>query len=112
MKPDDIYLWFWLFFGTLAGAGAKIAWLLFGVAVEPPDDPSAYHKWARKRKWVIISELSALPAFATFAYTIGDLYDWPPAGLVLLSMCLGALGFAFFLDALQTVLRRKIGMDK
>jgi len=67
--------------------------------------------WERKRRWLIISELSALPAFATISLLVGKLREWPMEGVILLSMVLGALGFAFFLDALQTIVRKRIGME-
>lgn len=110
MKFDDFLLWLLSLFGGLALCGARLGWLLFGVAPEPPADPTAFTLWRRKRQWLVISELSALPAFATISVLIGRLREWPMEGVILLSMVLGALGFAFFLDALQTLVRKRIGM--
>lgn len=78
----------------------------------PPVDPDAFGLWQRKRRWLIFSELSALPAFATISVLVGRLREWPVEGVILLSMVLGALGFAFFLDALQTLVRRRVGLGE
>lgn len=110
MKLDDLILWLLAWGGSLAFAGARLAWLLFGVPSEPPEDPRARRAWERKRRWLIISELSALPAFASLAVVVGRMRDWPVEGIVLFSMILGALGFAFFLDALQSILRKRLGL--
>ena len=111
MKADDFFLWLLSLFGGLALCGARLDWLLFGVAPAPPVDPDAFDLWQRKRRWLIFSELSALPAFATISVLVGRLRAWPVEGVILLSMVLGALGFAFFLDALQTLVRRRVGME-
>lgn len=112
MKFDDFLLWLLSLFGSLALCGARLGWMLFGVAPAPPEDPAALDLWRRKRRWLIFSELSALPAFATISIVVGKLRAWPIEGVILLSMVLGALGFAFFLDALQTIVRRRIGMSE
>lgn len=109
MKLEDFTLWALSLFGGLALCGARLGWLLFGVAPDPPSDTEAFDLWRRKRRWLIFSELSALPAFATISLLVGRLRDWPMEGVILLSMVLGALGFAFFLDALQTIVRKRIG---
>lgn len=108
---DDFFLWILSLAGGLALCGARLGWLLFRVAPDPPVDPVALRMWERKRRWLIISELSALPAFATISVVIGRLREWPVEGVILLSMVLGALGFAFFLDALQTLVRRRLGIE-
>ncbi|AIT79101.1 hypothetical protein [Novosphingobium pentaromativorans] len=111
MKFDDFLLWLLSLFGGLALCGARLGWLLFGVAPVPPADPVALDLWRRKRRWLVISEISALPAFATISVMIGKIRAWPVEGVVLFSMVLGALGFAFFLDALQTIVRRRMGLN-
>ena len=82
------------------------------VTSQQQSTPAAFALWRRKRLWLVISELSALPAFATISVVIGRLREWPMEGVILLSMVLGALGFAFFLDALQTLVRKRIGMPE
>lgn len=111
MKLDYLLVWLASLFGALALCGARLGWQLFGMAPAPPEDPTALVLWKRKRRWLTISELSAIPAFATISVTVGKLRDWPIEGVVLFSMVLGALGFAFFLDALQTIMRRRLGLD-
>jgi len=111
VKADDFFLWLLSLIGGLALCGARLGWLLFRVATDPPVDVEALDLWKRKRRWLIISELSSLPAFATISLLVGRLRDWPMEGVILLSMVLGALGFAFFLDALQTIVKRRMGMD-
>lgn len=110
MKLDDFILWLLSLLGGLALTGARLGWLLFSVSPHPPVDAVALGLWRRKRRWLIFSELSALPAFATISVLVGRLRHWPLEGVILLSMVLGALGFAFFLDALQTIVRRRVGM--
>lgn len=112
MKLEDLAVWALSLFGGLALCGARLGWLLFGVAPDPPVDPSAITMWRRKRKWVVVSELSALPAFATVSVVVGRIQGWTLEGTVLLSMVLGALGFAFFLDALQSIVRSRVGISK
>lgn len=110
MKLDDFLLWVLSLVAGLALCGARLGWLLFGVAPEPPADPAAFGLWQRKRRWLVFSEISALPAFATISVMVGRLRAWPTEGVILFSMVLGALGFAFFLDALQTLVRRRVGL--
>ena len=112
MKFEDFLLWCLSLAGGLALCGARLGWLLFRTAPDPPADVEAFKIWQRKRRWLIISEFSALPAFATISLLVGRLRDWPMEGVILLSMVLGALGFAFFLDALQTLVRRRMGMSE
>lgn len=110
MKFEDIMLWLLSLLGGLAMVGARLGWMLFSIAPEPPSDPVAFGMWQRKRRWLVFSELSALPAFAMLAVTIGRLKGWPDIGVILFTMALGALGFAFLLDALQTIFRKRLGL--
>ena len=106
---NDWVTWLVSLAGSLALCGARLSWLLFRVASIPPVEHEALQLWKLKRRWLIASELSALPAFVFFAVMIGKKQGWPMENIVLLSMVLGALGFAFFLDALQTLARRWVG---
>lgn len=111
-KFDLAVLYLSSLLGGLALCGARLGWILFRVSPVPPDEAAALALWRLKRRWLIISELSALPAFATISVIVGRLQAWPPEGVILFSMVLGALGFAFFLDALQTIVRKRIGMEE
>ncbi|MCJ2189168.1 hypothetical protein [Novosphingobium beihaiensis] len=111
MKLEDVILYICSLFGGLAMVGARLGWMLYGIAPEPPADPEALDLWQRKRRWLVVSELSALPAFAIIALGVGRLKGWPDYGVVLFTMVLGALGFAFALDALQTLFRKRLGLQ-
>lgn len=110
MNWNDFLWWLTALFGGLMICGAKLAYMLFGIPQEPPTSPTALRSWERKRRWLVISELAALPAFASVAVIAGKMQHWPIEGVVGLSMVLGAMGFAFFLDALQTIVRKRIDM--
>jgi sterol desaturase/sphingolipid hydroxylase (fatty acid hydroxylase superfamily) len=112
MKLEIIVTWFFALAGGLALCGARLSWLLFRMAPDPPEESIALRLWQRKRQWVVISELAVLPAFATIAVLIGRLQQWPVEAMVLMTMTMGGLGFAFFLDALQVLVRRRMGMDE
>lgn len=110
MNWDDFVLWISSLVAGLALAGARLGWLLFKASPFPPSEPEALVLWKLKRKWLIISELSALPCFTIVAVSLGKMQHWSIEGIVLLSMGLGGLGFAFLLDALQTIARKKLNM--
>ncbi|PTQ12968.1 hypothetical protein CLG96_02155 [Sphingomonas oleivorans] len=113
MSPRDLaVLWAAAYGAALTAFAARVTWLLFGVAPAPPEDPAAYARWARKRRWLIISEFAALPMFATLA-VLGAAQGWvSPVAAVLGALFGGALGFAFFVHALEAVVRRRIGLDE
>lgn len=112
MTRDDLILWLFALGGSLAGLGARCGFLLFRVSSEPPDDPHAREAWERKRRWLAISELLALPAYTVLAVTVGRLREWPIEAIVLVSMVLGALGTAFFLHGLEILARRRLGLGE
>lgn len=106
LKFDDLVLWCLSLLGGLALCGARLGWFLFRVSPAPPADSEALRLWKLKRHWLIMSEFSALPAFATISVLVGRERAWPMETVILFSMVLGALGFAFLLDALQTLARK------
>lgn len=100
--------WLVSFFASLTVIGARIGLALFNLKEDPPSDPELYRHWKRKRGWLIASEISAVPAFATFAVTATIYWDLPPIASVGIAMILGALGFSFLLHALYTIVRRRL----
>jgi hypothetical protein len=104
-------LWRWGALALAASTGllARLGWRLFNVAELPPCDPEQRVQWARKRRWIAISELSAIPAFATGWIAAESAWQLSTATVVLGSMASGALGFGFLLHALQVFVARKVG---
>ena len=95
-------------FGALTVVSGKLGYLLFAMGEEPPEDPTQLNRWRRKRRWLVISELSALPMFATVAVTTTLYFNLPLIASVLIAMALGGLGFGFLLHGLQYIARRKL----
>lgn len=110
-KADLAILWALSGMGSLAMIAGKVGMYLYGLGAEPPSDPAELAHWTRKRRWLIYSELSAVPAFATVGVTATVYFDLPPVASVPISMVLGALGFGFMLNAAQLLARRKLGMN-
>lgn len=113
MTHDDWHLlWFLSLFGALASVTAKLGHALFGVAATPPIEAVELAHWRRKRRWLVISNFSALPLFATIAVAMTLYFDWPPVTCVLISMVCGALGFGFLLNGLQILVLRKLELEQ
>lgn len=112
MTHDEIVrLWLVAYGAALVAFAARITFLL-GFSPDPPEDVIERARWVRKRRWLIASEFAALPLFATTA-VLAVVEKWmTPVTGVLFALVAGALGFAFFLHALDTVLRRRIGMEE
>lgn len=108
-KTDIALLWAVACFSGLASLGARLSYLLFGIAELPPEDPVQFVAWKRKRWWLIFSECAALPSFATGWTAAAVYWSLPVPFVVLGSMASGALGFGFLLDALQTIVRKRVG---
>lgn len=104
---DLLLLWIVLALAALSGLCARLAQRLFHVGELPPTDADQLEHWRRRRRWMLISEISALPMFAT-AWVAASLQWGLPIPLVVLgSMATGALGFGFLIHALQTWVLRK-----
>ena len=109
-QREILILWLVAYGAALVAFAARITFML-GFAPDPPENDIERARWLRKRRWLIGSEFAALPLFATAA-VLGVVEHWlSPVTGVLFSLVAGAMGFAFFLHALDTVLRRRIGMD-
>lgn len=102
-------LWLLSFGASLVVIAARVGFLMYGVnAEQPPDDPALMAHWKRRRMYLLISELSAVPAFATVGVVATEYWDLTPIASVLLAMLLGALGFGFLIHALEVIVRRRL----
>lgn len=112
MSRTDIFI-FWALscFAGLTVVAGKLGYMLFQMGEQPPDDPAAAVIWKRKRRWLALSELMALPSFATIAITATVYLHLPPITSVLISMALGGLGFGFVLHAVQFLARRQLKLE-
>lgn len=110
-KYDLAILWVISGLAALTAVAAKLGMILFALAEEPPADVQAALHWQRRRRWLTYSELAALPFFATTGVSATIYGDLPPVASVIISMLLGALGFGFFLHAVQTITRRRLGIE-
>jgi hypothetical protein len=106
-RLEMMLFWAMLALASLAGLSARLAMKLFNVNELPPLDADARIHWRRRRLYMTISEVCALPAFATGWMAASMQWDLSVPLVVLGSMVSGALGFGFLIHALQTyVLRR------
>lgn len=102
-----VALWCCLALSALSGLTARLAMRLFHVDQIPPIDPDALLHWKRRRLYMSISEVSALPAFATGWMAAALQWNLSIPLVVLGSMLSGALGFGFLIHALQTYVMRR-----
>lgn len=102
-------LWLISFAASLTVVAARVGFLMYGINAEvPPEDPAVLRQWRRRRTYLLVSELSALPAFATCGVVATDYWSLSPIASVLIAMVLGALGFGFLLHALEVIVRRRL----
>lgn len=107
-KIEIAVLWVLLALSALTGLAARLAMKMFDVTEMPPEDLAALKHWKRRRLYMLVSEVCALPAFATGWVAAGVYWNLPVALIVLGSMVSGALGFGFLIHALQTYVLRKV----
>lgn len=100
-------LWCILALAALTGLTARLAMKLFHVDQLPPLNPEELRSWKRRRWYMIVSEASALPAFATFWIAASLQWNLSVPFIVIGSMASGALGFGFLIHALQVYVLRK-----
>ncbi len=112
MTHDEIIRLWLVAYGAALVAFAALITFLLGFRPDPPEGVHERARWMRKRRWLIVSEFAALPMFATTAVLAVVEHWMTPMSGVLFALVAGALGFAFFLHALDTVLRRRLGMDE
>jgi hypothetical protein len=111
-KLEDALLWslWWTaaFFAALFMVVGKLGLSLFRIDEVPPEDPVLLKHWRRKRLWLTISELSALPAFATIATTAAYYWNLPTIAVIPIAMVLGAVGFGALLNGVIRIWNRKV----
>lgn len=103
-------LWVLLALAALTGLAARLAMRLFSLEETPPSDPTLLITWKRRRLYMIISEVSALPAFATGWMAAALQWKLSVPLVVLGSMCSGALGFGFLIHALQLYITKRASL--
>lgn len=107
------YLIWWLL-SLLAAAtivAARIGnWLYGEKAPPPPEDPELMHHWRRRRMWIVISEVSALPAFASLSVAGTKYWDLDAWVSIPLAMMLAIVGFLLLLDGVQRAFYKRLGV--
>jgi hypothetical protein len=107
-RLELVFFWLMLALASLSGLAARLAMKLFHINEIPPEDPKALLQWRRRRIYMAISELCALPAFATGWMAASIQWHLPVPLVVLGSMVSGALGFGFLIHALQTYVTKRV----
>jgi len=112
--PNDwrafFFWWAAALFSSTVVVVARLGLKLYGEAADPPADPIMASHWERRRRWLAISEISALPAFATVSVVLVSYYHLDPVAGVLIAMAQGFIGFPLLLDGAAWLFRRRIGM--
>jgi cation transport ATPase len=103
-------LWALAYGAALTGFSARIVYLLGVVSVDPPEGVQALRRWQRRRRWLVASEFAALPMFATLS-VLAAYQSWlSPVAAAIVALFSGALGFPFFIHALQTLVNRRLDL--
>lgn len=106
------FLFWWLasLFASTTVVVAKLGLKLYGDSADIPADPALAVHWARRRRYIAVAELSALPAFATASVVLVSYYHLNPVAAVLLAMAQGFVGFPLLLDGAAILFKRRIGI--
>lgn len=75
-----------------------------------PQDEALKVAWLRRKKWLAITEISAVPAFATLANSGRLYFDASPVVGVIATMFLGFVGFAMLIDGARFLFRSRVGL--
>lgn len=108
---DMAISWLGCLFAALCGVCARVARDLWSVSATAPTDPMELAMWQRRRRWMIWSELAALPFFATISIALVVYQDVPVVVGLLIASVLGGLGFGFLLNGLQAIIRKRLGIE-
>jgi len=108
---DFFFWWVAALFASTMIVVARLGFRLYGQAEDPPSDPALAAHWERRRRWLAISEISTLPAFATVSVVLVSYYKLDPVAGVLIAMMQGFIGFPLLLDGAAWLFRRRLGME-
>lgn len=93
------------------GLAGRIGYKLFGADADPPPpDPAAVATWRRKRRWLVLSELSALPCFVALTILLPEYLGWSATSRSLFGLALGGLGWPFASAIFKAVIERRLGV--
>lgn len=114
MSDWRAFFFWWLTSLFAAGTvvAAKLGLRLYGLAGDPPVDPVLAQHWHRRRRYVAVGEVSALPAFATISVVLVSFYHLDPVAAVLIAMAQGMVGFALLLDGAAWLFRKRLGLPE
>lgn len=108
---DVAISWMVCLFAALCAVCARLARDLYNVALTVPTEPMELALWKRRRRWMIWSEVAALPCFATISIASVQYWEVPIVAAILISTALGGLGFGFLLNGLQAIIRKRLGIE-
>lgn len=113
VKDWGEFLFWWMasLFASTTVVVAKLGLKLYASAGDPPVDPAMAIHWQRRRQYIAIGEVSALPAFATISVVLVSYYHLNPIAAVLLAMAQGFIGFPLLLDGAAFIFRKRLGME-
>jgi len=108
---EFLFWWAASLFAATTVVVARLGLKLYGASPEFPDDPVLELHWRRRRQYIALAELSALPAFATISVVLVSYQQLDPVAAVLLSIGQGFVGFPLLLDGAAFLFRRRIGLQ-
>ncbi len=107
---EFLFWWAASFFAATTVVVARLGLKLYG-APDFPDDPALALHWRRRRHYIALAEISALPAFATISVVLVSYQQLNPVVAVLLAIAQGFVGFPLLLDGAAFLFRRRIGLS-
>lgn len=107
---NEIEFWIVAGIATLIAQAARLGNELFVKSTTPPTDPEQARFWKTKRKWLVFSELMALPFFPSIALLISLYGNLNQILCIGISMALGFLGLAFVLDIARFAVKKRLEM--
>jgi len=112
LKDWGEFLFWWIasLFASTTVVVAKLGLKLYGASIDMPADPAIAVHWVRRRRYIALAELSALPAFATGSVVLVSYYHLDPVAAVLIAMAQGFVGFPLLLDGAAFLFKRRLGL--